>query len=502
MNAYDWRWGAALLVLAAGCASEPTWEERRAQQVGEFMLHLNNDNVRESWRDGLIDIGQRSPDDRAYVVGQCRKAYDDSMTRGGDGTGVLRVPGRRRVMEVMAALEDHPAGRALLTDGLRDDPEVRISAASGLTAWGDEDAVKVLLEAVLALPEYNPAHKFGLTALRKAATPARQAVFLGALDGDAARDRVVRTLLAKTLPVARADRVAALREVAAGPGNVHARIYALEMLVREEDPGAAAIAKRALAEGDPRLRPTALAALGAAGGDLAAEELEGMLRRDDLEDPADTVRGLYEVGSDEALSRALNVLTDAQVAPATRAAVARGFVARLAEQDAPAAYRAASARHEALGSLRDLLEEQDLDLVVAAVEAIGQIGRRGTDVDPLLGLLKDPDPALGRAVAAALGQLGGEFAAASLLELVIADPGLRAAAAAALASFAEPRDVPVGEVIDLLEDEDVAVRAAALQVLLGLAQSDDDLDYRPDGDEAGRAIGVERWRRWWAARSG
>lgn len=495
--------GVVALALAAGCASsEPTWEEQRAKKVGEFMLHLNNDNVREAWRNGLIDIGKKSADDRAYVVGQCRQSYDDSMKRGGEGTGVLRVPGRRRVMEVISALDDHPAGRKILDKGLKDGPEVRIAAAAGLAAWGEEDAVGIMLEAVLELPEYNPAHKFGLTALRKAATPERRDTFLGALSGDEARDRVVRGLLARTLPVDRAGRVEVLRKVASAYANVYARVYALEMLVREEDPRAAEIAKKALAEDEPALRPAALEALGAAGGNLAAEQLEAMLRREDVEDPKDTVRGLFEVGTDEALSRALNLATDADVATPIRTEVVRGFLARQEDPEAPEAYRSDSARHQSLAALRDLLEEQDLELVVAAVEAIGRIGRRGTDVDPLLGMLTDPDPALGRAVAAALGHLGGEFAAASLVELVVADPNLRGAAAKALAGFAEPKDVPVGEVIDLLEDPDLAVRAAALQVLMGLAQSDDDLDYHPDGDEQGRSIGVERWRRWWRARSG
>src|SRR5690606_16910982 len=120
---------ATLLLALAGCTTTPpakTWEEERAEKVTEFMLHLNNDNVKESWRNGLIEVGKRSADDQAYVHGECARAFDESLAHGGRGTGVLRSPGRRRVMEVIGGLEQTPDGEALLRKGLDDTSEVRV----------------------------------------------------------------------------------------------------------------------------------------------------------------------------------------------------------------------------------------------------------------------------------------------------------------------------------------------------------------------------------------
>ena len=52
---------------------------------GDFMLHLNNESLTERWREGMVEVGLRSPEDRSYVVTHTGAAYDKSMQRGGMG---------------------------------------------------------------------------------------------------------------------------------------------------------------------------------------------------------------------------------------------------------------------------------------------------------------------------------------------------------------------------------------------------------------------------------
>lgn len=493
---------ASLALALAGCASGPppkTWEEERAEKVHEFMLHLNNDNVKETWRNGLIEVGQRSPDDRAYVHGECERAFAESLAQGGRGTGVLRSPGRRRVMEVIGALEKTPEGEALLRQGLEDTPEVRVAAAAALASWGHDDAVSVLLQTVLVMPDYDPYYKTAVKDLRRAATVERRELFLNALSER--ESELLRQLITQTLPVEKAGRLEVLREVAAKHANPYARAHALERLVAEEDPQVLSLAKAALESGDPIVRPAALEALGASGGNQAADQLETVLRQQP-DDPAPVVRGLFEVGTEEALTRALNVFADGALGTPVRAAVARGFFARMAEPSAPAFYREVGAREEALDALRAVLDSGDQALTIAAIEAIAAIGERTTDAEPLAGLLRDTSKPLGEAVVAALGKLGGQYAAAKLVELLAVDPELRVPASRALAGYAEPAEVPLDDLIDLLDDEQVVVREAAIEALLGLARTKDRLGYDPEGDEGTRTSAMERWRALWRARRG
>ncbi len=261
----------------------------------------------------------------------------------------------------------------------------------------------------------------------------------------------------------------------------------------------AELARRAIDDGHPALRPVALTALGASGGDKAEAELERVLQSDPA-DASDAARGLYEVGTTKALDAALGLLSDTARKEKTRAAVAREFLARARDAAAPRAYTDDLPRVR-LG-LREVLEDGDAPpgLVVACVEATGVVGDPGADVEVLLSLLRSPHPTIAPAVVAALGKLGGDYAAGKLLELIALDPGLRGAAADALGGIADPRDVPVDEVIDLLESEDAPVRRAALRALLKLAGSKDALGYEPDGTTVARERSIQRWRGWAQAR--
>jgi hypothetical protein len=75
---------------------------------------------------------------------------------------------------------------------------------------------------------------------------------------------------------------------------------------------------------------------------------------------------------------------------------------------------------------------------------------------------------------------------------------VRAAAAKAVAAKAPSLG---GDVIDLLKDDDAAVREAAHQALVRLNRGTD-LGPEPKASDSERAIAVEKWRDWWAKKGG
>jgi HEAT repeat protein len=494
----------ALAVAALmGCESTPektekTWHEVRAERVAEFVLHLNNRSETERHRDGLAEVGLKSPEDRDYVIAQCDKAYDKSIQRGGTGTGVLRTPGRRRVMEVLGRLPSTPRSKALLKRGLKDTPEVQIPAAAALGKFGEASALPVLVSASIAVLD-DDARRVGIQHLRRLATPARREAFLNALSG---KGRVLlRPILLKTFPADKKTQGEALRVVAGEHGNPYARAFALEVLADHKDPSVVALARKALDSGDVVVRPTALQVLGSAGGNKAAGELEKVLRGNPQDADA-VVKGLYGVGSAEALQRAMALIRDEALTAGTRAAVVRGFLGRIRESKAPGAYRSAEAREAVLEGLRERLEEEETEVVIASAMAIGRIGDSGADVEPLLGLLSDPAPDVGKAVVIALGRLGGQDAGAKLVQLLGSDDELRDTAADAFKTFPRAKDVPVGAVIDMLKDERLEVRRAAITALKHIRRNKDPMGFEAEGRESARALAIKTWRNWWKTRRG
>lgn len=500
------RLGLVVVTLSLGaCAGDPEPPPdpdaeipiATREKVMESLAHLNNESSTERWREGLVALTAESPTTRAFVLRRCLAAMRESRQQSGQGVGVLRGDGRRRVMEVVGRAGDGPDARELLKLGLDDALDVKTAAAAGLAGYGDDSAVPVLIGCVLESPTGSSNQQVALQALRRIATPARRTVLLNALQSEG-RD-LLRPIVLAAFPATPAERSAALREVAARQENPYARAFGLEVLTEEQDPSLNELARRALDDGHPALRPVALTALGASGGDDAAVEL-GRVLVEDPADAADVVRGLYKNATVKALEVGLEVLLDPKRRDRTRAAVARELLARLADPDGPAVYRGELARARA--GLREVLEDASTPplVVVACVEALGVMGDAGSDVEVLLSLLRSSHPTIGPAVVAALGKLGGDYAAAKLLELIALDPVLRGAAADALGGFADPRDVPIDEVVDLLESDELTVRRAALRALLKLSASKDTLGFDPDGTTMARERSVQRWRGWAASK--
>jgi len=125
------------IVLLTGCSSTSQIDALDKEQLARFLLHLNNDSQSERWRNGLIEMGKRSSAARDQVLGELKQAYDRSLSWGGNGFGILRPPGRYRVMEIVGALGRTPEGRALLERGVEEGDRVGQVAAASLSSWGD-----------------------------------------------------------------------------------------------------------------------------------------------------------------------------------------------------------------------------------------------------------------------------------------------------------------------------------------------------------------------------
>lgn len=491
----------ATLIACGSSEEQPAGEvSPEARQEIELVLgHLNNESATERWRERLVELGSASPAARKLVLDRLGQELETSWKRGGAGAGVLRPAGRRRAVEAAGRLGDDPQGRQLLGKALEDpDVEVKAAAGAGLAGWSDPSCAPALVGVVVATKEGQPARATALQGLRRLASAQHRDPLLLALRGEVRE--ALEPVLLTAFPEADGERRAALRGVAATHKNPHARAFALHWLAQNQDPETPALAQKALEDGDPALRPTALAALGQTGGAAGAEEIERRLLADP-KDPAAAARGLFKVGTHEAVERAVNVFKTDSLSAATRAAVAREVLGRLRDKGAPAAYGEEATLDLAREALRGAVDRREEGVFAVAITALGRVGAPGSDVDLLLGLLRTPEGDTAATVVEAIGHLGGAVAAGQLVELLRVDPSLRGGAAKALAGFSEPSQVPVDDVIDLLGDEDLEVRKAAIAALEGLSRGQN-IPYDPAAEPGARAASAERWRKWWASRRG
>jgi HEAT repeat protein len=123
----------------------------------------------------------------------------------------------------------------------------------------------------------------------------------------------------------------------------------------------------------------------------------------------------------------------------------------------------------ALPVLTEALKSNDVAMRVAAVGALGDMGRDGAGASTqLFALTKDSDPTV---QAAAFRALVAVHADANRLKPLLEEalksstPPLRKAAAAGLASLGDTSALGVNGLVDLLDDENAAGRLAAVQAL-------------------------------------
>jgi HEAT repeat protein len=284
------------------------------------------------------------------------------------------------------------------------------------------------------------------------------------------------------------------------------RASAVEALGRIGPAGVAPLIE-ALRDRQAKLRETAIAALGAVGGDQAVAALAGTLRDD---------RSSVRQAGAAALARAAGAAAVPALAgalghkdPTTRKCVA----AVLGTIDAP----------ESAAALRQALADRDKPVREAAVDALATLGSRsaiaalvaelpsadrelkGTiaarlkaiawspadaaervvhaalhgrydeaaaegaaAVDPLVAALADRDPEARRGAAGALGRLADPRAASALVALLKdADPSVRDAAAGAVAAIGLPA---ADAVLDALRDRTATVRTGAASALAKIGE--------------------------------
>jgi HEAT repeat protein len=262
------------------------------------------------------------------------------------------------------------------------------------------------------------------------------------------------------------------------------RATAVEALGRIGAPGVDALLG-ALRDKHAKLRETAIAALGAVGGDRAAAALAATLNDD---------RSAVRQAGAAAIARAagagaIRPLTAAlsHKDPMTRRAAAAAL-GRIDSPDAVAALRPAlgdresSVRGAAAEALAANGSQAAVDALVGALPAADR-ELKGTIVERLAAMTWTPSDGAGRAVHAALHGRFDEAAAegpealdALVGALAARDAGARRGAAAALGRLADPR--AAAALVGLFKDVDAAARDAAVDALaaIGLPAADAVLD--------------------------
>jgi HEAT repeat protein len=258
------------------------------------------------------------------------------------------------------------------------------------------------------------------------------------------------------------------------------RAAAVEALGRIGSPGTDALLE-ALRDRHPKLRETAIAALGAVGGERAVSALSETLRDDRSSVRQAGAAALARAGGSAAVPALTGAL--AHKDPTTR----RCAASALGTIDAP----------EAVNAARRAIADREKSVREAAVEALAAMGSqgaaaalvaefpaadrelRGTIAARLKGMAWSPADAAGRVVHAALHGRFDEAAAegAAAVDALVAvladrDAAARRGAAAALGRVADPR--AAGALVGLFKDADVPVRDAAIGAVavIGLPAAD------------------------------
>jgi HEAT repeat protein len=144
--------------------------------------------------------------------------------------------------------------------------------------------------------------------------------------------------------------------------------------------------------------------------------------------------------------------------------------------------------------LLPLLEDPQRDVVVAAVQALGSLGRID-DTEPLRRILLRGSESIRADAAIALARLGDPQGRDALARLAYhADPSLRRQAAVAMGEVGDPASIAT--LVYLLDDRP-AVRLAAIESLKKIVGRDVGGGSGPQTPSANEQ--VNRWKQWFAA---
>ena len=422
---------------------------------------------------------------RATAVGLCVALKGpDAFT---DIKGLAADPSTHVLHEVLRAVRDWntPPAIAVFLQILKDgNPAIRPYAIGLLEGVTDMQVVPAMVEIVRTDPAPNmrrgafyvlrPLHSpEGVAAAREALTKEKQVIV---------REAALQTLAAAGCSDARpvmapllAVKDTSLRQLAANfladscqgeasedfiamlgwtggpekpdPATPPMTVSALQMFTRHPTPAALAVISAKLTDKNQQVRRFAVAALGALGGDKAAEAL-GRAGKD----PDPLVRS--------AVMEAYGKVGGASAGPALLAGLS----------DTALQVRLMAMR--SLGTLREpravqpllaMLAEKDVVVRSAAVEALGALGDAKA-VPAIVKVAAEPDPVMRESAANALGALGDAQAVEALNRLAAdGDNAVRLAAVRSIGRIASPKSRPALEAA--LKDADGLVRSAARESL-------------------------------------
>jgi HEAT repeat protein len=345
---------------------------------------------------------------------------------------------------------ENTAATGPLVEALRDpETDVRVAALTALGAIGDAAGAEGILTAVRE-------SEAGRTAEMAARIRAAASEALGQL-GPKAAPRLVAALKDKNARV-REAAIAGLggvggsdveRALAAALGDDRSAIRQAAALALARAAGQRAIEPlaAALAHRDPQTRRSAAEALGAIGGDEAASTLSAAVREKDQAVREAVVRALGRIGTRTAVSALLTVYSGSD---------------REARQAAAAALK--QARWEP-GDARERVIHAAIDGDYAKAAREGDVA-----VELLAAAAGDRDPAVRRAAAGALGDVGAARAADPLVSaLADHDEGVRRAAVGSLQRLGP---AAFHALVSALDDRAAAVRHAARELLQSMPQVD------------------------------
>jgi HEAT repeat protein len=464
------------MVVTALCV----WLSERVDPIRRLERELNDESedTRAQAALKLGDLGSRA------------KAAEDSLTR------ALKDPSpwvRGRTAWAISRIGgDLKRLVPLLSDS---DDSIRLAAAEAIT-WGGGDAAQAMpaLVEMAAFEESNVSWdevQEIVTALGpESAASVVPALLMALTDADPVRAAGATKLLGE-LPIPSTRAISSLVE-ALGHECSRVRLAAAEQLLRigPEATQAAGALRQCLRDDDTYVSVTAAAALGTVAPDdpefLAV--LKGALRANDPSVRLRSVNYLkaLEPAATAAVEELVRAIDDDSDAVSTTAADAlqrmgpkalpaladrliRCTKPRARKSAADALAKLGTASSGAVGALIAALDDPDDDVVLAAAEALGDVGVDAAPAVPrLLGWLNMDDRFRQRTAVAALEKIRTLSAADKTLLLTAlgSEEQVRhMAAARILAVCGEPTDVVVRVLIDLAEGDHGETTVDALEAL-------------------------------------